>query len=76
MLVDPSNRLVADTLEQEWNDKAAQICPTRENKGSVASSREVSYSTMRSMTGPSQRQRTSKHSGVTHRWRIESESGC
>jgi hypothetical protein len=30
MLVDPSNRLVADTLEKEWNDKLQALAEARE----------------------------------------------
>jgi hypothetical protein len=30
MLVDPSNRLVADTLEREWNDKLRTLAEARE----------------------------------------------
>ncbi|MGU2445363.1 hypothetical protein ACTXHA_33610 [Burkholderia cenocepacia] len=29
MLVDPNNRLVADTLEQEWNDKLRALADAR-----------------------------------------------
>ena len=32
MLVDPSNRLVADTLEGEWNDKLRALTQTREER--------------------------------------------
>ncbi|GJH14531.1 recombinase family protein [Caballeronia novacaledonica] len=32
MLVDPSNRLVADTLEQEWNDKLRILADAREQR--------------------------------------------
>jgi len=33
MLVDPSNRLVADTLEAEWNDKLRALAQAREERG-------------------------------------------
>ena len=32
MLVDPSNRLVADTLEREWNEKLRALADTREER--------------------------------------------
>lgn len=32
MLVDPSNRLVADTLESEWNDKLRTLAKAREER--------------------------------------------
>jgi hypothetical protein len=32
MLVDPSNRLVADTLESEWNDKLRALAKAREER--------------------------------------------
>src|SRR6476659_8582025 len=32
MLVDPSNRLVADTLEREWNEKLRVLAETREER--------------------------------------------
>ncbi len=32
MLVDPSNRLVADTLEREWNEKLRALAETREER--------------------------------------------
>lgn len=32
MLVDPTNRLVADTLEREWNDKLRALAQTREER--------------------------------------------
>jgi DNA invertase Pin-like site-specific DNA recombinase len=32
MLVDPNNRLVADTLESEWNDKLRALAQTREER--------------------------------------------
>jgi DNA invertase Pin-like site-specific DNA recombinase len=32
MLVDPSNRLVADTLEREWNEKLRALTETREER--------------------------------------------
>ncbi|TCG02928.1 hypothetical protein BZM27_52225 [Paraburkholderia steynii] len=32
MLVDPSNRLVADTLEQEWNHKLRILADAREQR--------------------------------------------
>ena len=32
MLVDPSNRLVADTLEREWNDKLRGLAAAREER--------------------------------------------
>jgi len=32
MLVDPSNRLVADTLEREWNQKLRALAATREER--------------------------------------------
>jgi DNA invertase Pin-like site-specific DNA recombinase len=32
MLVDPSNRLVADTLESEWNDKLRALAKAREDR--------------------------------------------
>jgi DNA invertase Pin-like site-specific DNA recombinase len=32
MLVDPSNRLVADTLEREWNEKLRALAETREDR--------------------------------------------
>jgi DNA invertase Pin-like site-specific DNA recombinase len=32
MLVDPNNRLVADTLEQEWNDKLRALADAREQR--------------------------------------------
>ena len=32
MLVDPSNRLVADTLEREWNEKLRALAKTREER--------------------------------------------
>ena len=32
MLVDPNNRLVADTLEREWNDKLRALAATREER--------------------------------------------
>jgi DNA invertase Pin-like site-specific DNA recombinase len=32
MLVDPSNRLVADTLEREWNEKLRALASTREER--------------------------------------------
>jgi len=32
MLVDPSNRLVADTLESEWNDKLRALAQAREER--------------------------------------------
>src|SRR6201998_3862686 len=33
MLVDPNNRLVADTLEGEWNDKLRLLAKAREDRG-------------------------------------------
>ncbi len=30
MLVDPANRLVADTLEREWNDKLRKLANAQE----------------------------------------------
>jgi DNA invertase Pin-like site-specific DNA recombinase len=35
MLVDPSNRLVADTLEAEWNDKLRALAQAREKRESA-----------------------------------------
>lgn len=35
MLVDPSNRLVADTLEREWNDKLRALAGAREDRESA-----------------------------------------
>jgi len=35
MLVDPSNRLVADTLEREWNEKLRILAQTREQRERV-----------------------------------------
>jgi hypothetical protein len=32
MLVDPNNRLVADTLEGEWNDKLRVLAKAREDR--------------------------------------------
>ena len=32
MLVDPNNRLVADTLEAEWNDKLRALAQAREER--------------------------------------------
>src|SRR4029450_4644719 len=32
MLVDPNNRLVADTLEREWNDKLRVLAEAREER--------------------------------------------
>ena len=32
MLVDPSNRLVADTLEREWNEKLRALAEAREER--------------------------------------------
>ena len=32
MLVDPGNRLVADTLEREWNEKLRALAETREER--------------------------------------------
>jgi hypothetical protein len=32
MLVDPNNRLVADTLEREWNDKLRALAETRQER--------------------------------------------
>ena len=32
MLVDPSNRLVADTLEREWNERLRVLAETREER--------------------------------------------
>jgi hypothetical protein len=32
MMVDPSNRLVADTLEADWNDKLRALAKAREDK--------------------------------------------
>jgi DNA invertase Pin-like site-specific DNA recombinase len=32
MLVDPNNRLVADTLEREWNDKLRAVAKTQEER--------------------------------------------
>ena len=32
MLVDPNNRLVADTLEREWNDKLRQLADVQEQR--------------------------------------------
>ena len=32
MLVDPTNRLVADTLEGEWNDKLRALAKTQEER--------------------------------------------
>ncbi len=32
MLVDPGNRLVADTLEAEWNDKLRALAQAREER--------------------------------------------
>jgi hypothetical protein len=32
MLVDPNNRLVADTLESEWNDKLRALAHAREER--------------------------------------------
>ena len=32
MLVDPNNRLVADTLEHEWNDKLRTLANAREER--------------------------------------------
>jgi len=47
MLVDPNNRLVADTLEHEWNARYARW-PMQERNESVAGKRNVSRSTMQS----------------------------
>lgn len=33
ILVDPANRLVADTLEDEWNDKLRALAQAREERG-------------------------------------------
>ena len=33
MLVDPNNRLVADTLEREWNEKLRALAETKEERG-------------------------------------------
>ncbi|MER9451733.1 hypothetical protein [Mesorhizobium sp. M0254] len=35
MLVDPNNRLVADTLEREWNDKLRMLADLREERESA-----------------------------------------
>jgi hypothetical protein len=32
MMVDPSNRLVADTLEADWNDKLRVLAKAREDR--------------------------------------------
>ena len=47
MLVDPSNRLVADTLEREWNDKLRALAKAREER-ERADRRTISSSTTRS----------------------------
>ena len=33
MLVDPNNRLVADTLEHEWNEKLRTLASAQEEQG-------------------------------------------
>jgi hypothetical protein len=35
MLVDPNNRLVADTLEAEWNEKLRILANAREDRESA-----------------------------------------
>jgi DNA invertase Pin-like site-specific DNA recombinase len=48
ILVDPNNRLVADTLEREWNDKLRGLA---EKNGGGRDSETMSPSTMRSASG-------------------------
>ena len=50
MLVDPSNRLVADTLEGEWNEKLRALAEVREERRG-SDSRTVFSSTTRSASG-------------------------
>ena len=50
MLVDPGNRLVADTLEPEWNDKLRALAKAREER-ERARREDRSSSTMRSASG-------------------------
>jgi len=40
MLVDPSNRVVADTVEREWNEKLRVMAETREERVLPASLRD------------------------------------
>ena len=50
MLVDPGNRLVADTLEREWNDKLRALAEAREERRGRDSG-TMSFSMMRSASG-------------------------
>jgi hypothetical protein len=50
MLVDPANRLVANTLEAEWNDKLT-TWPRHARNGNVRVNRTSSCSTLRFVNG-------------------------
>ena len=52
MLVDPGNRLVADTLEREWNDKLRALANAQEEE-SAGGRKTRSLSTTRSAIGSS-----------------------
>jgi hypothetical protein len=52
MLVDPNNRLVADTLEREWNDKLRALGKAQEER-ERGSRKTWSPSMMRSVIGSS-----------------------
>ena len=47
MMVDPNNRLVADTLEADWNEKLRILAKAREER-ELCDRRIRSFSTMRS----------------------------
>ena len=51
MLVDPNNRLVADTLEREWNDKLRALAQAREEREQARQRGSDSCSTTRSASG-------------------------
>lgn len=53
MLVDPNNRLVADTLEREWNDKLRALAKAQEEREREGGTKIRSLSTTRSATGSS-----------------------
>ncbi len=52
MLVDPNNRLVADTLEGEWNDKLRMLANAREERERAPGS-TISSSSIRPFTSGS-----------------------
>ena len=51
MMVDPSNRLVADTLEADWNEKLRALAKAREERERARQRGSGTSSTMRSANG-------------------------